>query len=60
MEPVVEVDAAVAHDADVFFADAALAHEPEHFFGVHALDAAAGVADDHYLVDTEFVDGHEE
>ena len=60
VEPVVEVDAAVAHQRDVALGDATLLHQAQHLPGVHSLYAAAGVADDHDLLDTEFVDGHEQ
>lgn len=60
VEPAVEVDSAVAHERDVFLVDAPLTHEVEHLLGIHALDAAAGVADDHDFVDAQLVDGHEE
>lgn len=60
MQPAVEVNAAVAHQGDVLVADATLAHEVKHLFGVHALHSADGVADNHYLVDTELIDGHEQ
>ncbi len=60
MQPTVQIDAAVAHEGDVFLAHAAFAHQVEHLCGVHALHAAAGVAYNHYFVHAKLVYGHKE
>ena len=60
VEPAVEVYAAVAHQRDMLLVDAAGAHEREHLLGIHPLHAAARVADDHYLVDSQFIDRYQE
>ena len=60
VQPPVEVDAAVLHQRDVLLGNAALLHQVQHLGAVHALHAAVGVADDHHLVDAQFVDRHEQ
>ena len=58
VQPGVQVNAAMAHQADMLLVDASLPHKVQHLGGIHSLNPAAGVADDHYLIDSQLINCH--
>jgi hypothetical protein len=59
-EPVVEVDAALADSVESLFGDATREHVLLEVSEAHVAGAAAGVSDDHNLLDSKLVDSDDD
>lgn len=60
VQPLVEVDTAVAHERYIALGHTAFFHQTQHLGGIHALYAALGVPYDHYLLHAKLVDRYKE
>ena len=44
----------------MLFGNTSFSHEVEHFVGIHSLDSATGVTDDHDLFHSQLIDGYKD